>query len=336
MSSVTPVDAASAPPLSRRDQPVASLRNLAISIRGREVVSDISLEVHAGECLGLVGESGSGKTVTCRALLGLLPYIDAEIIRGELQVGGTPVTTATESQWRRLRGKTVSLVPQASLAALDPVMRIGSQLVETIRLHDEGADAKARARELLDLVQLPDPSRILKAYPHQLSGGMRQRVMIALAVAARPRVLIADEPTTALDVTVQRAILALLDELRREEDLALILVTHDLSIIGSMVDQVTVMYGGIGVEQGACQQVLARPRHPYTRALIDADLVNIPRGHRLAALPGSPPNPSQWPSGCRFAPRCPHALSQCSAEIPQVEEDADRRVACLRWRDLSL
>jgi oligopeptide/dipeptide ABC transporter ATP-binding protein len=336
MSTVRPRDAASAPPVSGRDEPVVSVSNLAIAIRGREVVSDVSFEVRAGECIGLVGESGSGKTVTCRALVGLLPYIDGKIVRGELRVGGTPVTAATEAQWRRLRGRTVSLVPQASLAALDPVMRIGRQLIETIRLHDEGAEPNGRARELLDLVQISDPSRTLKAYPHQLSGGMRQRVMIALAVAARPRVLIADEPTTALDVTVQSAILALLDALRRETDLALILVSHDLSIIGAMADQVTVMYGGMGVEQGACRQVLIQPRHPYTRALLDADLVHAPPGHRLVALPGSPPDPREWPSGCRFAPRCPHAAPRCSAGIPPIEEDGDRRVACVRWRELSL
>jgi oligopeptide/dipeptide ABC transporter ATP-binding protein len=337
MSSANRADVASAPSApAERDQPIVSVRNLAISIRGREVVSDVSFDVRAGECVGLVGESGSGKSVTCRALIGLLPYIGAEIIGGEILLEGTSVTAATEARWRRLRGRTVSLVPQASLAALDPVMRIGRQLVETIRLHDEGAEPNARARELLDLVQISDPSRALKAYPHELSGGMRQRVMIALAVAARPRVLVADEPTTALDVTVQSAILALLDDLRQEAQLALILVSHDLSIIGAMADRVTVMYGGMGVEQGSCDQVLSRPRHPYTRALLDADLVHAAPGQRLVALSGSPPDPSEWPSGCRFALRCPHAAPRCSEEIPPIEEDADRSVACFRWRELSL
>jgi oligopeptide/dipeptide ABC transporter ATP-binding protein len=337
MSSVDSADMASAQPATAgHDQPIVSVRNLAIAIRGREVVSDVSFEVRAGECVGLVGESGSGKSVTCRALIGLLPYIGAEIIGGDIRLEGSSVAAMTEAQWRRLRGKTVSLVPQASLAALDPVMRIGSQLVETIRLHDKDAEPKVRARELLDLVQISDPSRALKAYPHELSGGMRQRVMIALAVAARPRVLVADEPTTALDVTVQSAILALLDGLRQEAQLALILVSHDLTIIGAMADRVTVMYGGMGVEQGSCEQVLSRPRHPYTRALLGADLVHAPSGQRLLALPGSPPDPSEWPSGCRFAPRCPHAAPQCGAGIPPIEEDADRSVACLRWRELSL
>jgi oligopeptide/dipeptide ABC transporter ATP-binding protein len=160
--------------------------------------------------------------------------------------------------------------------------------------------------------------------------------MIALAVAARPRVLIADEPTTALDVTVQSRILSLLDDLRREAQLALVLVSHDLRIIRSMANQVTVMYGGIGVEQGPCERTLSEPRHPYTRALIDADLVDVEVGNRFVALRGSPPDPSAWPSGCRFEPRCPHAKPQCSAQAPPLERDGDRRVACLRWRELSL
>jgi peptide/nickel transport system ATP-binding protein len=336
MKAMSSPDASSTSPTSEPDAPIFSARNLAISISGREVVSDVSFDVRAGECVGLVGESGSGKSVTCRALLGLLPYIDAEITRGELLFEGTSVTAATEAEWRGLRGKTVSLVPQASLAALDPVMRIGSQLRETINLHDKEADSKGRARELLELVRINDPDKVLKAYPHQLSGGMRQRVMIALAVAARPRVLIADEPTTALDVTVQRAILSLLDDLRREAQLALVLVSHDLRIIRSMANQVTVMYGGIGVEQGPCERTLSEPRHPYTRALMDADLVDVEPGERFAALSGSPPDPSAWPSGCRFEPRCPHATPRCGERVPPVEDDGDRRVACIRWRELSL
>ena len=316
-------------------RPAATVEGLAIAIGGQEVVTDVTFSVARGECLGIVGESGSGKSVTCRALTGLLPRIGGEVIRGEAYIDGEPVAHAPQARWRALRGRSVALIPQASLAALDPVMRIGKQLTGTIRLVDGECDPRQRAKELLEQVQIHDSQRVSRAYPHQLSGGMRQRVMIALALAARPQLLIADEPTTALDVTIQAGILSLLDELRRSTGVALILVTHDLAVVRSVADQVTVMYGGMTFESGSRRAVLAEPRNPYTRALIAADPGIAARGERLAGLPGMPPTPGAWPPGCRFAPRCPNHEARCDAGLPVIESEDDRSVACVRWRELA-
>jgi ABC-type dipeptide/oligopeptide/nickel transport system ATPase component len=260
--------------------------DLSISIGEKHLVNGVSLNVRAGECVALVGESGSGKSLTCRALLGTLHRIGASMT-GALTIDGRDMSSATEHDWRTLRGKNVGFVPQASMAGLDPVMRVGQQLLETIRLHDgPGTNLKVRALELLAQVEMPDPEKVYRSYPHQLSGGMRQRVMIALALAGRPKVLIADEPTTALDVTVERAILDLLSKLCREEQMGLLLVTHDLGVVRRSAQRVYVMRAGQLVEHGETAEVLARPTHPYTIALLAADPALVQPGQRLIGVAG--------------------------------------------------
>lgn len=260
--------------------------DISISIGEKQLVSGVSLQVRAGECVALVGESGSGKSLTCRALLGTLHRIGAWMT-GALTLEGRDMSSATEHDWRALRGKNVGFVPQASMAGLDPVMRVGQQLLETIRLHDgPGTNLKTRALELLAQVEMPDPEKVYRSYPHQLSGGMRQRVMIALALAGRPKVLIADEPTTALDVTVERAILELLSKLCQEEQMGLLLVTHDLGVVRRSAQRVYVMRAGELVEHGETADVLARPTHPYTVALLAADPALVQPGQRLIGIAG--------------------------------------------------
>ena len=312
------------------------VNDLRVELGGQEVISNACLELDAGECIGIVGESGSGKSITCRAITGMLPRIGARVAAGSIRLGGRELAQAGQAEWRTVRGSSVVMVPQASLAGLDPVMRVGAQLSETIRRRDRGSNTSGRARELLEQVQLPDAERVLRSYSHQLSGGMRQRVMIALAIAARPDLLIADEPTTALDVTVQRAIIEMLDELRRDTGMGLVLVSHDLGVVRSIARQVYVMYGGMTVESGSTSAILDKPRHPYTQALLNADPDLVQRGARLTGLGGQPPAPDEWRQACRFAPRCEHVHDECVIDLPQLESTGERSsVACLRWTEIA-
>lgn len=300
-------------------------RSVMVSIMGLEVVRELTLQVDAGQAVGLVGESGSGKSVACRALTGTLGLIGGGVTSGRLSVCGQDVTDAAEGQWRKLRGREVALVPQASLSGLDPLMRVGSQLRETIRVHDRACDARERARDLMARVDL-DPL-LLKRYPHELSGGQRQRVMIALALAGRPRLLIADEPTTALDVTVQRSILRGLRALCEDEGMGLVLVSHDMGVIEQVCDRVAVMYAGCSVETGLVNDVMTAPRHPYTAELLAARPTLD--GGRLRGIDGMPPSPRAWLPGCRFAPRCALQSPECTADRPQLSPIGDdHRVAC--------
>ncbi len=267
----------------RNAETLLEARDVTISLGGEPKVAGVSLSVHAGECVALVGESGSGKTLTCRALLGSLHRIGGSM-EGSVRLRGREVAQASPAEWRRLRGSVLGFVPQASMAGLDPVMRVGDQLVETVRRHDSGVSARGRALELLQQVEMPSPETVLRSYPHQLSGGMRQRVMIALSLAGRPRLLIADEPTTALDVTVERAILELLLRLCRDERMGLLLISHDLGVVRRVADRVSVMRAGEQVEQGITAEVLSRPRHPYTAALLAADPALVEPGQRLAGV----------------------------------------------------
>ncbi|MER8757950.1 ABC transporter ATP-binding protein [Mesorhizobium sp. M0976] len=311
--------------------------NLAIEIAGLELVSQVNLKVDKGGSVGIVGETGSGKSLTCRAFAGSLAVLGGRISRGTLSLAGRNVTSPRAHAEAGLYGRVVSLMPQNSLSALNPLMRIGTHLTETIKALDAdgGITPKVRATELLARVGLRDPERVLRQYPHQLSGGMRQRVMIALAIAGRPQLLIADEPTTALDVSVQKEILELLRRLNHEENMGLILVSHDLGVVKAATQSVAVMYGGMVVENGTTETVLRHPRHPYTQALLRARPV-IGRTERLIGIPGIPASPDAWPSGCRFAPRCPHALSQCDASVPALETiDAHHVVACCRVHELT-
>lgn len=310
--------------------------HIAIEIDGQELVSNVDIDLGRGRTLGIVGESGSGKSLTCRAFAGLLGTVGGRISRGNLTVAGRDFTVATARDRSGMYGRVLSLIPQNSLSALNPLMRVGSHLTETIKALDAAAGMRpqARAAQLLRRLGLDEPERVLRMYPHQLSGGMRQRVMIALAVVGRPQLLIADEPTTALDVSVQKEILDLLRRLTEEEEMALVLVSHDLGVVSAVTESVAVMYAGMIVEQGPTDTVLRHPRHPYTQALLQAR-PRIGRTERLVGIPGSPATPDSWPSGCRFAPRCPHAQNQCGAALPVLETISPRHgAACCRVHEL--
>ena len=294
------------------------------------VVDHLDLSLAHGETLALVGESGCGKSMTALALMRLVPR-PGRIESGSVRLDGEEIFDLPVAAMRRVRGGRMALIFQEPMTSLNPVVCVGAQLVEAIRLHEpvSAAAARARARELLVRVGIPDAAARLAAYPHQLSGGLRQRVMIAMAVAARPSVLIADEPTTALDVTIQAQILALLRELQREEGTAILLITHDLGVVAGGADRVAVMYAGRIVEQASCTDLLATPRHPYSRGLLAATPAAVRPGTRLAEIPGTVPAPAQWGRGCRFAPRCPLAVERCRRDVPPLVAAADGwSVAC--------
>ena len=311
-----------------------SVEHLAISIRGREVVSDISFELPEGGCIGIAGETGSGKTVACRALTGTLGRIGGVVTRGSARFGDVDLGAAREADWSKLRGREVALIPQSSLSSLDPLMRAGDQLVETVRHLDGRTGARSRALELIESVQLSDPERVFRCYPHQLSGGMRQRIMIALAIAGRPRLLVADEATTALDVTVQRGILELLMRLRQETGMSLVLVTHDLAVVEETSDRAAIVYAGVTVETGPTEAVIGNPTHPYTKALLSARPASVLYGEPLVGIPGTPPAVGEFPEGCRFAPRCRFCRPACEAAPPPLQTVASEQAcACIRWKE---
>jgi peptide/nickel transport system ATP-binding protein len=297
------------------------------------IVDDVSFTLRRGEALGLAGESGCGKTTTALSLLGLLPD-GLERTQGTVELhsrrGTMHLHRRTPSGFRDLRWKTVSVVFQGAMNALDPVMRIGDQLAEAIRTHEPSvakAEVRARMEELLSQVGVP--ARRARDYPHELSGGQRQRTMIALALACRPELVLADEPTTALDVMLQAQILELLEQLREQLGLSLLLISHDLAVLGETCDRIAVMYAGQIVEEGDVAAVYARPRHPYTRQLLGAfPTIGGPR-ELPVAIPGNPPDPGEKPSGCRFHPRCPLAREVCAREAPPVVELGDgHRARC--------
>ena len=305
---------------------------LAVAFGEREALTDVSFTVEHGSCVALVGETGSGKSLTCRTLIGLEPRLGARIVRGSVSFEGEDLSGLGARAWRDVRGCGIALVPQASLSSMDPVRRVGSQLEEAIRSLDPDADPKARALELMDQVDMPRPAETLRSHPHQLSGGMRQRAMIALALVGRPRLLLADEPTTALDVTVQRKILRLLAEIREQTGMALLFITHDLGVVRSIADRVTILYAGKTVESGPLDEVFSAPAHPYTRALLAAQPGSADRSQPLAAIAGGPPPIGERPRGCPFVPRCPEAVERCNLECPELAAsgDGEREVACIR------
>jgi oligopeptide/dipeptide ABC transporter ATP-binding protein len=317
---------------------VADLRveSVAIAIRGRELVSSATFMIESGGCLGLVGETGCGKTLTCRLLSGTLGRVGGSVTRGTATFGDDDLGAMSEREWRRLRGRRVGLVPQNSLSGLDPVMTVQRQLTETIRELGDSDAPKRSALELLGRVRIPRATEVLKSYPHELSGGMRQRVMIALALIGRPHLLVADEPTTALDVTVQREILRLLSDLRRETGMTLIMVTHDLGVVEETADRIAVMYGGMTVETGPSAALFRNPGHPYTRALLAARPGAQRPGQRLADIPGFPPSPEEWPGGCRFAARCVFSQRRCVGRVPELSPfGADQLARCVRVEELA-
>ncbi|QDY70754.1 dipeptide/oligopeptide/nickel ABC transporter permease/ATP-binding protein [Qingshengfaniella alkalisoli] len=299
--------------------------------RTYHAVNHVSLRVRPGECLGIIGESGSGKSVTALSVMGLVASPPGVITGGAVRYRGQDIIDAPYGDLRQMRGENVAYIFQDPLATLHPLYKIGKQLREAIQVHHKVSDAEAekRALDLMRQVRIPNPANRLDVYPHEMSGGMRQRVSIAMALANEPDVIIADEPTTALDVTVQAQILSLLDQLRRERDVAIIFITHDFGVVAQLCDRVTVMYGGRIVEEGTTGDVLDAPRHPYTKRLIDC-VPELGGGKReLAAIPGLPPAVDDLPPGCAFAPRCDKARDECKQHDVALREDGDRAFRCL-------
>ena len=294
-------------------------------------VNGISFDVRPGETLGLVGESGCGKSVTALATMGILPRA-ARIPTGSIKLDGMELVGMSERAWRRVRGKEIAMIFQDPMTSLNPVLTIGSQLRESLEEHLDldRKQATRRAVELLDQVGIPGAKDRLKSYPHQFSGGMRQRVMIAMALACEPKLLIADEPTTALDVTIQAQILDLLRDLVSERDTALVLITHDLGVVAGMCERVQVMYAGTLVETGTADEVFAAPRHPYTLGLLQSvPRLDIGRRQPLRPIPGSPRNMLSEPTSCPFAPRCRFRIERCTVELPVLEQlDTGQCAAC--------
>ncbi len=319
--------------------PVLDVTDLQTVFRTRDgfvhAVNGVSFSIGPGELLGVVGESGSGKSVTMMSLMGLLPSPPAEIVGGSVLFEGRDVRAMTEAEMRALRGGEIGFIFQDPMTSLNPVFTVGYQLMEPLRVHlgMSKRDARVRAAELLRLVGIPDAASRLSDYPHQFSGGMRQRVMIAMALGCDPKVLIADEPTTALDVTIQAQILELVRELRAKLGMGIIWITHDLSLVAGIADRVMVMYAGQVVEHGAVEALFSDPRHPYTRALLATrPSVGGPRAHRLRTIEGQQPHMRSAPRSCPFVPRCAHAFDRCRAENPpRMRVAPDHDVAC--WWD---
>jgi oligopeptide/dipeptide ABC transporter ATP-binding protein len=308
------------------------------SARGEiSAIEDISFELNAGEILGIVGESGSGKSVTALTIMGLLPQPPARIAAGSVRFAGEELTTASPNRMEKIRGAGISMVFQEPMTSLNPVFTIGEQIMETVRAHERmsASAQRERAIEMLDRVGIPSATERLNDYPHQLSGGQRQRVMIAMSLACRPKLLIADEPTTALDVTIQAQVLDLLMDLRDELGMAIMIITHNMGVIAEVADRVLVMYAGRIVEQSPAADLFDAPLHPYTKGLLACVPTLQQDRHRLIAIPGSLPEPARRPTGCRFAPRCTYRIEACRTAIPPlVMQRKDRAVACIRADEL--
>lgn len=311
------------------------IRDLRVSIEGREIIHIDHLDLQAGSRLGLVGESGSGKTMTVKAIAGLLP--DNTKISGSIKFDGRDLLTLSDREFANVRGNKIGFVFQDPARSLNPMMRIGKQVSEAIRIHTDlkGSAVTEKVIDLLGQVQLPDPASLLRRYPHQLSGGQQQRVMIAAAIAADPDLLIADEPTTALDVTVQEEILHLLISLSEKRKMSLLFVSHDLGVVRFVCERVAVIYGGNIVESGLIEEVVTNPLHRYTSALLAAN-PGMPKdnnfsafmGKRLQTITGSVPAVGKFPSGCRFRNRCQFATDECSTVPPTVTTDSDHQYLC--------
>jgi len=314
-------------------KPVLDIRDLGVCFATPDgevrAVNEFSLQIAPGECIGIVGESGAGKSQSFLAVMGLLPA--NAVVSGSARLGDQELLGADDAVLNSVRGVDLAMIFQDPMTSLTPHIRIGEQIAESVIRHRGASrdEARRRALELLQLVQVTDAERRLDQYPHELSGGMRQRVMIAIALACDPKMLIADEPTTALDVTIQAQILALLAQLKRERGMSMVLITHDLGVVAGVADRVAVMYGGRVVEQGPVSQILLAPRHPYTRAL----LASMPRidevgNEPLQAIAGQPPNPRRLPAGCAFHPRCQSVQTECREQRPTLLPEGERWLAC--------
>ncbi len=307
-----------------------SVRNVSISIGPLCPLDGISFDLDEGEILGIVGESGSGKSLTAMSVIGLLPLIGGEVKLGSIVFDGVELVGLADAPYRRLRGKRIALISQNPMTSLDPIIKIGDQIDQMSLLHLglSAPAARARSLDLIRQLRIPDAETIHGAYPHQLSGGMKQRIVIAMALAADPELIIADEPTTALDVTIQAQIIQIMVELVRERGLALMLITHDMSVVAQACDRVVVLYAGRVAESNAVDAIFSQPKHPYTRELVGC----IPRLGQapgsLKGIPGTVPSVMDYPQGCRFNPRCGRAQTVCKSEIPPLERKASGYAAC--------
>jgi oligopeptide/dipeptide ABC transporter ATP-binding protein len=324
------------PPESSYISALLEIKNLQLDFRSSErsvrAVDGVSLSIGDGETVCLVGESGSGKSVTALSIGRLLPTPPAYYPTGEILLDGRDVLKASKRELRALRGRGVSYIFQEPGASLNPVFRVGAQIKESLKLHRPDAATGAEVVRLLRLVGIPAPETRARNYPHEMSGGMQQRVMIAMAIAAEPKLLVADEPTTALDVTIQAQILDLLAGLKRRLGMSILLITHNLGIVGQIADRVAVMYAGQIVEVAPARELLRRPLHPYTQALMNLAPKLGVNADRLANISGSVPSPGAMPSGCRFHPRCAKARSDCAQDSPElIEVESGRRVRCPYW-----
>ena len=316
--------------------PVLQIRDLTVTFNTPlgplSAVRGIDLDVHAGEMLAVVGESGSGKSVSFLAAMGLLPK--TAVVTGSVVLDGKQLVGASAKELRAVRGHLMSMIFQDPLSALNPVHKIGAQIAEMLQAHQKLSDkaAKARAVDLLEIVGIPQPGDRAMQYPHEFSGGMRQRVVIAMAIANSPKMLIADEPTTALDVTVQAQILEVIQKVQKQFGTAVVLITHDLGVVARVCERVNVMYAGRIVERGEISEIFDRPTHPYTRGL----LASLPQTgvERLAPIAGFPPNMLRPPSGCAFRARCPHAVAKCEETLPSLVQVGTSYSACVRAEDL--
>ncbi|MDP4171313.1 MAG: ABC transporter ATP-binding protein [Bacillota bacterium] len=299
-------------------------------------IDGVSFDVRKGETLAIVGESGSGKSVTSLSIMRLIPTPPGKIVNGDILFQNESLLEKSDKEMRQIRGNKISMIFQEPMTSLNPVYKVGDQISESIILHQKASkkEATAEALNLLNLVGIPEPERRLNQYPHELSGGMRQRVMIAMALAGRPDLLIADEPTTALDVTIQNQILQLMKDLKAKRDMSIVLITHDLGVVAEMADRVVVMYGGQVVEQGDIFTIFEAPKHPYTEGLLRSMPTAAKKNGKLYAIEGTVPNPLHFPVGCRFAERCEYAKDLCRQEMPQIQNlSEDEVVRCWKYTD---
>ena len=299
-------------------------------------VENVSFEIFPGEILSLVGESGSGKSVTGLSILRLIPSPPGKIVSGEILFDGVELLNLEEGGMEKVRGNEISMVFQEPMTSLNPVFTIGNQIIEAIQLHQklDKKEARKRAMEMLDRVKIPSPEMRIDSYPHQLSGGMRQRAMIAMALSCQPKLLIADEPTTALDVTIQAQVLRLLKEIQREMGMAVMLMTHDLGVVAEIANRVVVMYAGRIVESGPIEAIFGEMRHPYTKGLLESIPHLEERRKRLNAIHGQVPNPMDLPSGCKFHPRCYLMVAECKKEEPPLfQVNGNHFSRCIRWQE---
>ncbi|EJN59886.1 ABC transporter ATP-binding protein [Halogranum rubrum] len=322
------------------EEPILSIQDLrTVFYTDKEViraVDGISFDIYPGETVGIVGESGSGKSVTARSIMGLVES-PGRIENGSIEFKGENLVGKTQKQWRKIRGNGIAMVFQDPLTSLNPVYTVGNQIKESLRLHQglTGQKATEEAIELLEAVGIPDAGRRIREYPHQFSGGMRQRAVIAMALACDPELLICDEPTTALDVTIQAQILELLNDLQEERDLAIMFITHDMGVIAEIADRVNVMYAGEVVETASAVDLFGTPKHPYTEGLLRSIPGTHDQGERLWTIEGDVPTPNEQPTYCRFAPRCPKAFDECEqvhpVSVPVDENTHDHTAACLLY-----